>query len=226
MTLAIFNGSPRRHKSNSSILIDQFLAGYRTMKTDGNVTVAFIAGNENMAENLEIFSRSRQVIIFFPLYTDCMPGVVKEFFEHITAHDGQRPSDLGFVVQSGFPEAIHSVYVERYLKKLTHRLGCNYLGTVVKGGVEGIQVMPRYMTQKLFDSFRSLGEGFATTGEFSPMIMKKLKGPLRMSKLKYFGFSLLSKTSLLNFYWDDQLKKNGAFDNRFDKPLDVLDASQ
>jgi hypothetical protein len=226
MTLAIFNGSPRRHKSNTTLLIDHFLAGYRTRKADGNVTVAFVSGKENLAANLEIFSRSPQVIICFPLYTDCMPGVVKEFFESILAHDGQRPRDLGFVVQSGFPEAIHSVYVERYLRKFTQRLGCNYLGTVIKGGVEGIQVMPQYMTKKLFTNFRSLGESFGEKGAFSPKIMKKLKGPLRMSKIKYFGFSLLSKTSLLNFYWDDQLKKNGAYNRRFDRPLDLVEASK
>ena len=48
---------------------------------------------------------------------------------------------LVFIVQSGFPEAIHSVCIEKYLKKFTSKLNCTYLGTVIKGGVEEIQVI-------------------------------------------------------------------------------------
>ena len=43
--------------------------------------------------------------------------------------EGNPP--VGFVVQSGFPEGLHSRYVERYLEKLAARLGSPYLGTIV-----------------------------------------------------------------------------------------------
>jgi len=223
MTLAIFNGSPRKQKSNSKILTDHFLQGYRSVVGQKNVITEFISSKDQMIENLETFSRATDVIIIFPLYTDSMPGIVKEFLENIySQHNNYRTKNLGFIVQSGFPEAIHSVYVERYLEKFTRRLGHNYLGTVIKGGVEGIQVMPPGMTRKLFENFRKLGEHFAEKGEFSSQIMKKLKGPLRMSKVKFMGFRLLTKTPLMNFYWNSQLKKHGAWEKRFDRPMDVL----
>ncbi len=221
MTLAIFNGSPRKQKSNSKILTDHFLQGYRSVAGQKNVITEFLSAKDQMVQNLETFSMATDVIIIFPLYTDSMPGVVKEFLEKIYFLQNNRTKNLGFIVQSGFPEAIHSVYVERYLEKFTRRQGHNYLGTVIKGGVEGIQVMPPGMTRKLFDNFKKLGEHFAEKGEFSNQIMKKLKGPLRMSKVKYIGFSLISKTPLLNFYWNSQLKKNGAWEKRFDRPMET-----
>jgi NAD(P)H-dependent FMN reductase len=219
MTLAIFNGSPRGTKSNSKILIEHFLAGYRTKNIEENVNISYIKANSDHAENIEIFRQADKAIIIFPLYTDCMPAMVKEFLEQLYEAKGNKPRDLGFIVQSGFPEAIHSVYVERYLAKFTRRMGCNYLGTVIKGGVEGIQVMPPSMTKKLFNNFRQLGSHFAETGEFSAPIMDKLKGPLRMSDIKFAGFKLLAKTGLLNFYWNNHLKKYGAFEKRFDQPF-------
>ncbi len=219
MTLAIINGSPRGQKSNSKILTEHFLAGYRNKNNHGNVVTSYLMGKEKIQENLDVFIQSDQIIIIFPLYTDCMPGMVKEFFEHLPKNNNERSKDLGFIVQSGFPEAIHSVYVERYLKKLTQRLGYNYLGTIIKGGVEGIQVMPASMTRKLFANFRSLGEYFAENRTFSEAIKKKLQGPLRMSKPQQIGFQIVSLTGLPNFYWNSNLKKNGAYDRRNDKPF-------
>ncbi|TVQ16461.1 MAG: hypothetical protein EA361_04075 [Bacteroidetes bacterium] len=218
MTLAIINGSPRGQKSNSKILTEHFLKGYRSKNNQGNVVTSYLVGKEKMQENLEVFKQSEQVIIIFPLYTDCMPGMVKEFFEHLPKNNAESRKDLGFIVQSGFPEAIHSVYLGRYLKKLTQRLGYNYLGTVIKGGVEGIQVMPASMTRKLFDSFRSLGEYYAENGSFSEAIKEKLQGSLRMSKAQQIGFKIVGLTGLPNFYWNSNLKKNGAYQRRNDKP--------
>ncbi len=218
MNLAIFNGSPRRTKSNSTILTEQFLLGLRSISPQWRIKTGYIADTGSWDNNLETYAQADTAIIIFPLYTDCMPGVVKEFFEDIIFRVNGRPKNLGFIVQSGFPEAIHSVAVEKYLHKFASRAGCNYLGTVIKGAVEGLQFMPPWMTQKLLNNFRKLGEHFGKTGTFDPVIVKKLRGPLRMSKMKLWGFKLWSKTNMANFYWDSNLKKNGTFENRFDRP--------
>jgi len=63
---------------------------------------------------------------------------------HRGARTASRPEDnpsLGFLVQSGFPEGLHSRYVERYLESWQKRLGCPYLGTIVKGQREGVRLM-------------------------------------------------------------------------------------
>jgi hypothetical protein len=125
---------------------------------------------------------------------------------------------IGFIVQSGFPESVHSMAVERYLKKLSQRLNCEYLGTVIKGGVEGMQIMPPWMTKKLFTRFRELGHYFALHNIFSPKIKEELQKPYKMSPASRAGFALFSKLGLTNFYWNSKLKENGAYAKRFDAP--------
>ncbi len=219
MKLVIFNGSPRYKKSNSKMLIEHFLNGYSKIRSKP-VPVHYLANRNQKDEQKDIFQNSEIVIIVFPLYTDCMPGIVKEFFESVVELKLTSSKKIGFVVQSGFPEAIHSIYIERYLEKLTKRMQCEYLGTIIKGGVEGIQILPSSMTKKLFDSFESLGEYFAKNEEFSPEIKKILRKPFKMSPVRIFLFRLISKTGLTNFYWNSNLKKNNAFGNRFDKPFE------
>jgi len=218
MKLAIFNGSPRKKKSNSTLLINQFLNGYAKIH-DEVVPVHYIAKRNKTEEMLQEFRDAEIVLIIFPLYTDCMPGIVKEFIEDINRLTFSKPKKIGFIVQSGFPEAIHSTFVERYLQKLTQRLGCEYLGTVIKGGVEGIQIMPPQMTKKLFGRFHELGKCFAENNSFSPEIVGKLRHPYKMSMARRIGFSLIRLTGLTNYYWNSNLKKHGAYQNRFDRPF-------
>jgi multimeric flavodoxin WrbA len=118
MKLAIFNGSPRLKKSNSKILIEHFLKGYHK-RSDESPSVGYLANLKRLEQNVELFKNSEIVLIIFPLYTDCMPGVVKEFFEKIyESGNYSAKKKIGFIVQSGFPEMIHSVWVEKYSKAL------------------------------------------------------------------------------------------------------------
>jgi NAD(P)H-dependent FMN reductase len=218
MKLVIFNGSPRYKKSNSSILIEHFLKGYN--RINGNTVPVYYLANKSLREASEkIFRQADTVIVFFPLYTDCMPGIVKEFIE-IIAHQStcSESKKIGFVVQSGFPESIHSSFLEKYLRKLTLRLNCEYLGTVIKGGVEGIQIMPAPMTKKLYSQFESLGEYFGQNETFELKIMNDLRKPYTFSRTHIRFFNFLSKFGLTNFYWNSNLKKNGAYLKRFARP--------
>jgi len=217
MKLAIFNGSPRNKKSNSKILMEHFLEGYRKVTAE-EVPVHYLANLAKMDDHVKAFEDAETVIIIFPLYTDCMPGIVKEFIERIAQLKNSSPKKVGFIVQSGFPEGIHSVYVERYLKKLAERQKWDYLGTVIKGGVEGIQIMPPLMTKKLFENFIKLGEYFGQTGEYSQELIDILRKPYKLSKGRLFTFRIGEKLGFTNFYWNSNLKKNNAFEKIFAQP--------
>jgi hypothetical protein len=159
------------------------------------------------------------VLLAFPLYTDCMPGLVKEFIEDLRPLCGSSglPPAM-FLVQSGFPEARHSRYVERYLEKLTRRLGCEYLGTMVRGGVEGIQVMPPVMTRKLYGLMEKLGAGLARTGRLDPKLLRKLAHPETLSPVARWLHDRVFYR-MTNSYWNGMLKKNNALDRREDRPF-------
>lgn len=218
MKLAIFNGSPRQKKSNSKLLIDKFLEGFSSISNE-NYTVDYLGKIKNNAEHLSNFQQADVVIVIFPLYTDSMPGIVKQFFELIYHNASNYQKSIGFIIQSGFPETIHSSFVVKYLEKLTKRLKCNYLGSVIKGGVEGIQIQPPFITAKLFANFYQLGYYFAQNKVFCQDIVKKMNKPYKMNAFRRGVFKLMKKTGLANFYWNHNLKKNNAYEIRFDKPF-------
>lgn len=218
MKPVIINGSPRNKKSNSGILIEKFVEGYLSIHSEAP-DLYYLADPIQKKTAVDAYNTGNTLIIIFPLYTDCMPGIVKEFIENLTPALPDENKRIGFIVQSGFPEAKQSEFVERYLHKLTiKRLKCEYLGTIIKGGVEGIQIMPENMTRGLFRSFRELGEYFAQTGTFSDEIKARLGKPYIMSRTRIALFRFFKLCGLTNYYWNSRLKKNNAFQRRFDKP--------
>lgn len=216
--LTVFSGSPRGKKGNTPLLLGHFLRGFES--NPGKTSEVF---HLNRIHDREIFraafAGAECALVGFPLYVDAMPGQVKAFIESLEDRVGQPGNPpMGFLVQSGFPEALHSRHVERYLEKLAERLGSPYLGTMVKGGVEGIQIQPEKMTAGLFDTMYRLGKAFGETGQLDPALLHTLAGTEKFPA--YLGpvFSLLSHTPMLNFYWNQQLKQNGAFERHNARP--------
>ena len=218
MKLSIINGSPRGKGSNSKILTDQFRKGFCSVESHCDIREYFIK-SATYPELINALVSSDFAIIIFPLYTDAMPGIVKRFFEEFTNyHLKNHKLKLGFIVQSGFPEAIHSRYLEKYLDKLAKRLEIDYLGTVIKGGIEGIKIQPKWMTRKTMEMFYDLGQHMALDWELNNEIIKRLSTPELLSRFFIFMYRVIGKLGFTNFYWDQQLKKNNAFGNRFAQP--------
>jgi NAD(P)H-dependent FMN reductase len=216
MSLAIFNGSPRKTQSNSTLLINYFLNGYYDNSTY-NHSIHYLAFATKAREHVEAFVEADTVIIIFPLYTDAMPGQVKFFIESLEGVES-KGKKVAFIVQSGFPEAYHATFVEKYLEKLSRKMGWEYLGTLIKGGVEGIQIMPPSMTRELFSDFEKLGSYFARHQCFDPKIAAKMRTPYRFSLTRRIVFRLMMLLGLSDFYWNSKLKQHNAFDKRFDAP--------
>ncbi|HOT45859.1 MAG TPA: NAD(P)H-dependent oxidoreductase [Spirochaetota bacterium] len=224
MRLLICNGSPRGKGSNTALLLKHFTDGFSAY-SENSFETAYLMRTKEHAAIAEKARRAQAVIIAFPLYADSMPGIVKEFIETLGAPPPKGRAKkqrefppMGFIVQSGFPEAVHSRCVERYLEKLARRLNARYIGTVIKGGVEGIQDRPAYFNRRLFMAFRSLGRHFGVTKEFHPITMKKLAGLERFSAVSKFFFRLLATAGLFDSGWNKILKQNGAYERRFDRP--------
>lgn len=218
MKLTVINGSPRGKSSNTRILVDRMLDGFRSVESGYSIEVIYLKGRKNHDAGVAALRTSDIAIIAFPLYTDCMPGIVKEFIETIDPTHFDNPDlKLGFLVQSGFPEGHHAVYISRYLEKLTRRLGARYLGTVVKGGVEGIQIQPGWM-KRFLDQFYDLGQYLAMRMEFNAEIMERLANPEHLSWFMRQFYRALKATGLSNYYWNSQLKQNRAYSERFAQP--------
>ncbi len=223
MKLTVFNGSPRGQGSNTKVLLEQYLKGFES--NAGNSYEVFYLNRVKQAERFrQAFAEAEQVLLAFPLYTDAMPGLVKAFIETLEPLCGRDGNPaIGFIVQSGFPEAAHSRYVERYLEKLAARLGCSYVGAIVKGGVEGVRVRPDKANRDLFEAFYQLGRIFGETGQFDTALLHELAQPERYPRILGPLFQLFLKTKLATSYWDGQLRENGAYEERFARPYAAQD---
>ncbi len=218
MQLTIFNGSPRGTGGNSELLIQWLVEGVR-QNPDINIDILYlnkIGDHENFVNKFKI---AESVLIVFPLYTDSMPGIVMAFFEKLQPlrkyMTGLR---LGFVVHSGFPEALQSRYVEKYLVWLADELGADYFGTVVMGGSEGISMMPPGMIKKKRALFNELGRRLPEVDIFDAALVRKIAGMEKLGKFRAWCLRIVAKTGIINIYMNNKLKENNAFEERFAKP--------
>lgn len=219
MKLTVFNGSPRGKKSNTGVLLEKVLEGFKTV-CNPELSIIYLSNSAERQNAHQAFAESDLVILGFPLYTDSMPGLVKAFIESLAPYlnRNQNPK-MAFLVQSGFPEALHSRFVERYLEKLTRRLNAPYAGTIVKGGCEAIQVMSEKSNQKLFSGLNEMGVDLAQNGQLDSEKLKRLSKPERYPRILVPVFKLAFMIPISNYYWNYQLKENGVYEERFAKPF-------
>ena len=207
--LILYNGSPRLHGSNTALILQAISDAYSS-----NIVVRDLKQKKMWAQWAADFPSESAVIFVLPLYVHAMPSHVMAFIEMLQPSKGS----LGFIVQQGFPESSQSYFLEAYFENLTQRLQRDYLGTAIKGGVEGFQLQPAKEQAKILAPFVELVGSVLENGHMSAPILVKLADKGYLSKGMLFMFRLLAPTGLINSTWDRQLKQNNAFDQRFDKP--------
>jgi multimeric flavodoxin WrbA len=219
-SLVLLNGSPRGERSNSMKMLSRVAEGWQ--RGGGQAPeVLHLAHRTGFDRAVNAFAEADTLVLGMPLYTDAMPALVKSYIEALqprtAAAEGTNPA-LGFLVQSGFPEASHSRPLERYLQKLARRFGSRYVGTIVHGGGEALQMMPDRANEKLWARLRTLGEQLAREGRFGETELRAVAGVERMSALTLALARLAVHLPIANFYWNGMLKKNGEWKRRFAAP--------
>jgi hypothetical protein len=217
MRLTVFNGSPRAKRGNTEILLGDLLRGFT--EVDGNsVDVHYLNTDSRRRDAAAAFADSELVLLCFPLYHHAMPGIVMTWLETLEPLGPSRNARMGFLVQSGLPEARQSRCVERFLGRLPARLGCAYLGTMVRGGVEAMQFAPDFMFRRMHRTLVDLGRELATTGGFDPKTVARLAGGEVLPWWRIKFFLTMKTVGLADRSWNNLLKKNGAWAGRFDQP--------
>jgi hypothetical protein len=210
MRLLVYSGSPRRKTGNTRVFVDQILAGWREVETD-KPEVVYLYPDPLRTDPSVSFASADIVLIAMPLYVDAMPSGVMEFIAALAPvrNLAHKPA-LAFFVQSGFPEACHSRPFEIYLEKLARRLECPYLGTIVRGGGEGIKDQPPAATRRLFADFRKLGSDLARTGAMDATLLRKIAGVERFNAIGRVIIRLIIAPLIGRLFWTAQMKKNGV----------------
>jgi hypothetical protein len=210
--LVIYSGSPRRNRSNSEIILNKVIEAL-----GGRVEVRDLKEQDKWGEWAEAFKYEKDVMFFMPLYVHAMPSHVMAFIEKLEASKGS----ISFFVQSGFPESSQSHFLEAYFEQLALRLDRTYLGTAIKGGVEGMQMRPAKAREKMIEPMVKAIVTLVSEGCYNPKELQKLAEPVRLGAIGVALFKLLSRIGLVNFFWDRQLKKNNAFEQSFDRPYNL-----
>ncbi|MBN1302986.1 MAG: flavodoxin family protein [Anaerolineales bacterium] len=214
--LTLLNGSPRGRKGNTPIFLQEIAKGFA-----GPSEMHHLVCLKQTGEMVQAFAKADCALIGFPLYTDSMPGITKHFFEALgPLLERRKNPPLGFVIQSGFPEGLHSRYVERYVERLAERLGSPYLGTVVKGNGEGTRLMTAAMNARLFRNLQSLGIGLASGERFNPGVLQEIASPERYPRVLGPLFRFFLRLPIAHSYFDGMLKENGSYEQRFDRPFE------
>jgi hypothetical protein len=217
MRLTVFNGSPRAKRGNTEVLLGDLIRGFT--EVDGNsAEVHYLNTETRRRQAAAAFATSEIVLLCFPLYHHAMPGIVMTWLETLEPLDAGRNTKMAFLVQSGLPEARQSRCVERFLERLPARLGCAYLGTMIRGGVEAMQFAPEFMFRRMRRTLVDLGRELATTGRFDPKTIARLAGREALPWWRIRVFLAMKAVGVADRSWNDLLKKNGAWAERFDRP--------
>ena len=219
MNLSIYIGSPRGKKSNSHLLMESLIEGFFEYGKN-DFTVHYLHEKSKWQEHIDDYFKSDISIVIVPLYCDAMPSIVMEFIEALPSASDRKPK-LGFIIHSGFEESCQSVYLKDYFDTIERFVPCHYIGTIVKGGSEGIQVKPPFMTNKMFAAFRKQGASLARTASFDTKVTEEMARPFRYSKVQVFFIKLFVKR-MADGYWTGMMKKNDAYEKRFDAPYAAL----
>lgn len=220
MKRLFINGSPRGKESNSRIILSWIAEGMASCGVTEEIETIDLARLGELDAEIKAFLAADEIVMVMPLYTDSMPALVKRFIDSLVAVsqadlNGKR---IAFVVQSGFPEGIQGETLGLYLSRLSQRCGWKNMGVVVKGGIEGIQIMPPGMTEKTRKLFMQMGASIVNKGIVEPTIIQKAVKPYTLGFGMRLLFTILKPTGLTNMYWNMNLKKNNAWEKRFDAP--------
>ncbi len=216
MLLNILNCSPRGERSNTRALARPFVEGF--MAGGGEAREYPAADPAVFDPAVEAFGTPSAAMIAFPLYADAMPAAAKAFIEEIWRLRGSCESTrMLFLVHSGFPEETHTRVMKDYLERLAARMGSPCDGVIRVGGGEAARHANSRKPGKTYMRLRELGRLYAERGVLDAAILAKLAGPRRLP----WPARLLAPMIVNRLVWDRELRRNGAFDRRRDRPLEA-----
>lgn len=196
MHAVIINGSPRIKKfSNTDKILEKFTEGFTE---NGTTFEQYEVSDKKQWEDIrKAFYENTHILIAIPLYVECIPGLLLEFIETLTPKNDE--TEIAFILQSGFAEGIQLRCGEAYLKILTKKLGCKYVGTLVKGDNFSIRWVEEGTAKRVTAPYTEMGREYAKNGGFESDKCKAFTGPevfpFAIRVILGFVFSVFAKSS-------------------------------
>lgn len=174
MHLVIISGAARpQSRSNTAKIIAAFREGF---ETGGNTSETWYLSDRRQWDKARIaFAENNNILFALPLYVENIPGIMLEFLEGL-APKKQSGTRISFLLQGGFPEASQGRCCEEFLQTLPEQFGCEYGGTLIKGGMFGIGLIGKRLGAKMVRPFMEMGKLFSEHGCFKPEIAADFAG--------------------------------------------------
>ena len=211
MSLTVIDGSPKKIRSNTAMMLDAFAEGFlQAGHDDPAVECHKLNAFPDLSGAVRLFDAAEAVLIAYPLYCYAMPGGVMSFFEALAPLCGQcGGKPLFFLVQYGFREACHARPVERYNQKLADLLGCTCGGTIIKGGCDGLASGLGAQNQAILDGIRDIGACLGRTGTLDASLLDAYSAPEHTEAQE--AEQLQRTLQWINtHYWGATLARNGV----------------
>lgn len=183
MGLIIFSCSPKNEsKSNTAAVVKAFADGF-TSESGSKAEVLYLHRRGSWADFKKVFESNTEFIFAMPLFVECIPGLVMEFFECLEPKKGdEQRANVGFILQGGFEEACQLRTAELYLEKLPGYLNCDYSGTLLKGGMFALALSSEKAKKKLLRPFYEMGKIYAKERIFEKAAVTAFAAPERYTK--------------------------------------------
>ena len=173
--LVIINGSPRVEKfSNTDKIIHSFVKGLE--KAGITWELHNLSNRKEWDAAREAFLTHERTLIAFPLYVECVPGLMLEFLETLPT-ERRQPGELSFLLHGGMDEGNEYRLCERFLLRLPAQLGCSYGGTLIHGGSFLIRTSQPKMAAKMVTPYVKMGRLYAQRGNFLVPEAARFTGP-------------------------------------------------
>ncbi|MBF0206233.1 MAG: NAD(P)H-dependent oxidoreductase [Oligoflexia bacterium] len=217
MKLLIINGSPKLGINNTSILLDKFILGFKE-NPDNTFQICRMNTKETYQKAVNEFVDADNILIAFPLYTYSMPAGIKLFFESLEHYQKKcHGKKVAFLVQYGFVEATHARPLEKYLAFICKILECEYMGTIIKGGCDGLS-RNQIGAKKILRGMYEIGKSFGACGKFDYDQLNHYSAPEVTKKMNRLLVKIMF-WAINKFYWERAFKKNGiSVKESFAKP--------
>jgi hypothetical protein len=79
--------------------------------------------------------------------------------------------------------------------------------------------MPPEMNHTLFTNLQALGAGLAANGRFDPAVLEAIAKPEKFPAFLGPVFQVFLRLPVARQYFDQMLKQNGVYDQRFARPF-------
>lgn len=190
MNLLIISCTPRiKEKSNTDKILDEFKKGYESY---GNTTETLYLFKRNEWEIIrKKFYENDNILFALPLYVECIPGIMAEFLETLKPKQNSN-TKIGFLLQGGFAEASQLRCCESYLETLPSLLGCEYNGTLLKGGMFAVSFIDGKMRKQMIEPFYNMGKYYAQNNYFNKEVVNDF------AKLEYFSKKVILQNNILS----------------------------